>query len=380
MIKKISLENFKLFNDKNDFDSLRRLNILTGINGRGKSSLLHSLVVLYQSLSNLGDLKQLCLNGNQVKLGTALDIKNISSGREKPTRFWLKDEESELVLSYSFPEEKAPYLNLDSITLNGENIDISNREKWESQSIIAQIRNLIFISAERIGPKLSYEGNNDTSFVGSCGEFVACALYHHKDDILDPSLIEIIPDYFPEVNPEEIDRSIIGIVQFWMSKMFRSVSIDVDYVDDTNAYTLKFSNISKTGKFKPTNVGFGYSYALPIIVAGILAKKGSILVIENPEAHLHPMAQSILGKFIVWVTQKDVQVIAETHSEHILNAPRVMTAQDAYNCNDLSVLYFDELLPQGHTSIEIEPSGRIKDWPKGFFDQMEKDNDIILQL
>ena len=96
--------------------------------------------------------------------------------------------------------------------------------------------------------------------------------------------------------------------------------------------------------FKPTNVGFGYSYALPILIAGLTAEKGTILIVENPEAHLHPSAQSMITKFLGLVANRGVQVFIETHSEHILNALRVMVVQESMKASDINVKYFDREL------------------------------------
>ena len=374
MIERIGIENFKIFNSNTIFDGLKPLTILTGINGRGKSTMLQTLIALSQSVRHNGDITQLNLNGDQIELGTAIDVKNINSRRENDTVFSFFINASKIELTYSFPYENAPYLQLKAISIDGNDDD-------QGQDLLKNyMKNVTFISAERLGPKLGYPGHNDHEFIGARGEYAPCALFNNKDLEIDEKSINTLPDFFPEVKIEELDRTFIGILNFWMSKMFRPSSVDVDYIADTNNYTLKYSNLDAMGRFKPTNVGFGYSYALPIIIAGLLAKKESTLIIENPEAHLHPLAQSILGKFLVWLTEKGTQVFVETHSEHILNAPRVLIVQEVFSDENLGVIYFDERCDSGHINIVVEDSGLIKKWPDGFFDQFEKDNDTILGL
>ena len=132
--------------------------------------------------------------------------------------------------------------------------------------------------------------------------------------------------------------------------------------------------------FKPTNVGFGYSYALPILIAGLTARKGTILVVENPEAHLHPSAQSMITKFLCLVANCGVQVFVETHSEHILNALRVMVVQKNVKPQDINVMYFDSGLDNYFESITIEENGKLDHWPVNFFDQAEKDLNVLLGI
>lgn len=153
------------------------------------------------------------------------------------------------------------------------------------------------------------------------------------------------------------------------------------YIDDANIYTLQFSTRDAAGNFKPTNVGFGYSYALPILVSGLITmQQKGILIIENPEAHLHPQAQSIIGKFLTLVSEQGVQVFVETHSEHIINAPRVLIAQDVYDAKDLKIMYFDDSYASYYKDINVDEDGKIEKWPKGFFDQAELDSNIILGI
>lgn len=376
MINKISIENFKIFKEKVEFENLKGINFLTGINGRGKSSMLQVLTTLAQSLKEYNDFEHLCLNGSLTKLGNAIDVKNEEISREKEIKFGF--ECNELKFKFSFKIEKD---NEQAIKLKTLDIDTPLELKIKAHNEIKNLfNNLVFISAERLGPKLNYDFCNDTSNVGTKGEFVACSLYNHKDDIIPDSIIKSIPDIFPEENPEELDKSFVGQVQFWLTKMFRPTYIKVEYIASVNEYTLQFEAPDRIGKYKPTNVGFGYSYALPIIVASLLAKPNSIVIIENPEAHLHPLAQSILSKFLSLISKTGVQFFIETHSEHIINAPRVMIAQEVFNETYMNILYFDENYPSKYTTINVLPNGKIEDWPEGFFDQAELDNDIILGL
>lgn len=376
MISNVSIENFKVFKDKVNFNGLGSLNFLTGINGRGKSSMLQAFVTMAQSIKENNNLDLLCLNGDMTCLGNAIDVKNVDTSREKDIVIEINYNGNDYEFSFGVGADNEQVLHSNCFKINGE---ISYPDQG-TDNLINLLKNLIFISAERIGPKLHYDFCNDTNNIGSRGEYVACAFYNHKDDIISDDIIEGISDIFPEIDAEKLDRSFSGQVQFWLSLMFRPTFVNAEYISSVNEYTLQFGAPDKNGKFKPTNVGFGYSYALPIIVGALLAKPDSILIIENPEAHLHPFAQSVLTKLLALVSKTGVQIFIETHSEHIINAPRVMIAQESFKSENIKILYFDEKYDQKYIPIDVDENGTIAEWPQGFFDQSEIDTDIILGL
>lgn len=365
-----------MFKDQVDFKDLKYLNFLTGINGRGKSTMLQVFIALAQSFKENGSFDLLCLNGDMVNLGNAIDVKNEEISREKEIVLGFTRENTRFDFIFSVGGDNEQALRLKDFMVNG----ISSSADSHFEEMTNLFKNLTFISAERLGPKLHYAFNNDINYIGSKGEYVACAFYNHKDDVVNEIIIDGIPDIFPEINLENTDPTLGGQVQFWLSKMFRPTYINAEYIASVNEYTLRFGAPDRSGKYKPTNVGFGYSYVLPIVVAALLAKPDSVFIIENPEAHLHPQAQSILTKFLALISKTGVQIFIETHSEHIINAPRVMVVQEAFKSDDLRILYFDEKFPAKHIPIEVLPDGRIAEWPEGFFDQSELDNDIILGL
>ncbi|PTS94473.1 hypothetical protein DBR27_17750 [Flavobacterium sp. HMWF030] len=149
---------------------------------------------------------------------------------------------------------------------------------------------------------------------------------------------------------------------------------------DTNLLTFFVSPDGSFNYHKPTNVGYGFSYILPILVSGLISKPGEIMIIENPEAHLHPFAQSVIAKFLTLVALKGVQVIIESHSEHILNGLRISVFEDVISSQDLSVLYFDRDGDEPFIKIEMNSDGGIRNWPKDFFDQSTKDLNYLLGL
>lgn len=141
-------------------------------------------------------------------------------------------------------------------------------------------------------------------------------------------------------------------------------------------------NMKNAGKrlISAYNVGFGYSYILPIVVSALIAKEGNILIVENPEAHLHPEAQVRLTYMLSKLASRGVQVFIETHSEHVVNGLRLAALKPEYSItnDDIKVYFFDE--DYSIKSLDIEKNGRIKNWPARFFDQYQNELAEILTL
>ena len=386
MITGLAIENFKLYRQRTSFEGLKAINVLTGINGRGKSTLLHALLLPKQSLMESQWNNKLVLNGQYVELGNAIDVRNEKNSREKPITFGYTTEEGELELLFDANSDTAQKLPV--VAVNGEAVADSTRltnfvtdETAEAKpGLFHLLKGVSYIAAERKGPQLNYEPAPEQGQMDSKGEYAPSLLHLHKNDTFDGEMLAGITDIFPDVEIDDIqDRSLNGMVNFWLTRMFDFTEVEAKYVEEANVYVLLISTSLKRKASKPTNVGFGYSYVLPILVAGLTATEGDIFIVENPEAHLHPRAQSVLGKFMSWIARyKGVQLFVETHSEHIVNSFRVLVAQETLPPDDVNILFFDEHYDHFAEKIVVDEKGHIRDWPEYFFDQEERDLDIIV--
>lgn len=386
MIRKLQIQNFKCFQEKKIFD-FSKLNLLTGINGRGKSSLLQSILLLSQSVDNSNFKDGLVLNGKHIDLGNFEDIKNSETTQNDEISIRLDFEK--LFAEFRFSKNDNDNMSarvqgkIDLFELPIEHVDFQKigefkddhfegflQEKQESISITNDLYcNLIskihYISADRLGPvkyvdKISF---SDFISVGSKGEFSLNVLA--KTDL---------PLVYDELYLGVDSKSVLQQTQEWLSYILDGARIDVKGRDnDSSILYMLINNKNNSYKYKPTNVGFGYSYVLPLIVSGLIARSGEILVIENPEAHLHPRAQSRIAEFFSKVASCEVQVFIESHSEHILNGLRVSALDSKINIdnNDLTIQYFNELFESD--KLIMDEKGRIPNWPNGFFDQQELD-------
>lgn len=121
-----------------------------------------------------------------------------------------------------------------------------------------------------------------------------------------------------------------------------------------------------------TAVGVGVSQILPILVMGLLAPSDSLLLVEQPELHLHPAVQARLGDFFMGLAKCDKQCLIETHSENLVNQLRLHTVRSGGQEHSDCLIYFVDQDDKGAAKfhpIEISPQGNILNWPDGFFDE-----------
>ena len=136
---------------------------------------------------------------------------------------------------------------------------------------------------------------------------------------------------------------------------------------------LQLNSVDGTTYFRPMNVGFGYSYVLPVIVAALLAEKGSILVVENPEAHLHPGAQSRLTEFLINIANtKSLQVLIETHSDHVVNGMRIAIKHGELPSSKSLIAHFSQEDGAENPKVDFitcDKNGTLSDYPDDFMDE-----------
>jgi predicted ATPase len=398
----IIIKNFKCFKD-GTLVSLKGINLFTGTNGKGKSTALQTLLLMKQSIEHNISSKQIIFNGNCINIGSFQDVKNKNVSQIIPIKFVFcyKDSDSEYNLSYLLfkNENDEMVANIERIIVDGElnkrkfryvldkmkngNYNLINsyntKEKFKYPSLVNLYLPLVYdnypfdiigryinfskihyVSADRIGPREFYPKASFSEFptVGSKGEFTANILYKKKNDLV-----------YDELCIDKVStKTVLDQTSGWIKKIFDDVSIDINSGSETNSIINLLIN-----KNRPVNEGFGISYVLPIIVSGLIAQKDEILIVENPEAHLHPSAQSELTKFLSIVSKCGVQVLIESHSEHILNALRVSVVDGLIKSDSVNIMYFQKDENKNVIDIKIDEYGKIENWPSGFFDQTEKD-------
>ena len=396
MITSLQLKNFKCFGDSGSID-FSRITLLTGANGTGKSSVMQSLLLLAQSVKTNVDADGLHINGEYVRLGSYQDIVN-SRSKKRSIDIYIQSESNSVkhVFDSSYEAKLSdPVARFTKLTEDDHNYiqeasesdfytadgfqlrdsegkalkvkggdfskDFSrdfNVEPIKDLATFSEVKNIYYLKADRQGPKDTEQIQNRLSYsdVGTKGEYVFNVLYNQGLDF--------------QKNVQEELSSIMG-------------GANMELRQDDMGYHLLMDSVDGSDVYKQINVGFAYSYVLPIVVATLLSKPKGKILIENPEAHLHPKAQSNLMYFLYDQAKKrDIQVIIETHSDHILNCCLVGLAEQKLSVDDISIYYFSRESREKNTKatkINCTSNGRIEDAPAGFFDQMDIDLDTLLE-
>ena len=349
MIKSIKIKNFKCFQEAEI--NFSALTLLSGLNSTGKSSLIQSLLLLRQSYNEGGSIR---LNGNLIELGQALDVFAVDA-KDDDMAFKLISSDFN-VITWINQFDVSTDLFISKTTLNDiEDLALFNND-------------FHYISADRWGPRISlplsdFDVNHNN--LGKYGEYSIHYLLEHGDRPLKNSNIGLLN--------EEAGTTLVSQVQAWLNDISPDVKIDPKEFKAVNAGTIGFSFPAEIGysrPFRPIHVGFGLSYTLPVIVALLSLPNNGLVILENPEAHLHPRGQSLMGKLIAHVSAAGTQVIVETHSDHLLNGIRIAVRDGLLKPEQTALNYFARHGSRiDVTTPKIDTNGKIDNWPEGFFDE-----------
>ena len=425
MLKKIHIENFKSL--KNVDVPCAGLNLLTGVNGAGKSSFVQVLRLLDIAADNIEDLLQkICVED----FGGGVEFKDIqySYGTQAPAiSVSFEDNtgahyELERVLDDDDVDERPGIIDvhhpdyiktltayLDMLELESRRdagIDVSQedirnaREKGDRAS--AEVEDKIqlderaavgvykriwhgarFVDSFRQKPVDVREGgtynrlpftffddthdSRDIRQFASEGQNTIEFLYKISHTIEGAHIIEDVNKCLEWVSPGarlDIEEKRIGAHEYYVTAFDYGVNGD-------------------RRLFKPQNVGFGLNDILPVLVTLLTAKKDSIIVIENPEAHLHPRGQAEIGKLIAETVSRGVQVFIETHSDHVINGIRVAVKKGVLKPADVNIAFFERkehgvVDDEGKESreifttvrdIKVDENGSLSEYPVDFMDE-----------
>jgi predicted ATPase len=358
-LEKLSIKGFKAFTEETSID-FKKLTVLAGANSVGKSSVIQAILLGKTAVDNGFPVnhginktelaRKIQLNGNfNLTLGKTFQI---TSSNKINFDFVFKD--GRLKLDLEAPVDETYLENTSESILHG-----MNNFFWD----------FYYLSAERIGPRILYD-EGLTKEVGYQGEYAVQLLVEG----LAYEVSKAVNFHNVTKAKGDSDDNLSDQTNFWMQYIIPGMNLSAERLRDVN------KSIASVNKHTMPNVGFGISYVLPIVVAGLIAKdKGtSLFIVENPEAHLHPSGQTRIGEFLAAVAaQEGVQVIIETHSEHVINGIRVAALKDYIKPSDILVnfLHRDE---KNNRKIQIRPieikeNGEFSSFPPGFFDQAAQD-------
>ena len=378
MISRIDLRHFKCF-EKLKLP-LRPLTLLSGGNASGKSSVMQALVLLHQTMREHEWSKRLMLNGLTMRLGTVADVIDQVYGR-RSFEIALIDGDADR-FEWEFAGERDEM----SMAVQRAQGETENHGGWDMDNSQALRRllpldlgdhpltdrlcRLTYLSAERLGPReyYLYDDPQLTPVVGPRGEYAVSVLHSGRDHLVLPGLEKagVPPTRFRQV-------------EAYMSGFFPGCVLEVVQVPRANAVTLGARVSSDTDFHRPVHTGFGITQVLPIVIAALSARQQDALIIENPEVHLHPVGQAAMGEFLGKVSSAGVQVMVETHSDHVLNGIRRAVKEGKLSSEDVALHFFSPRNAEHYSggpqvqSPAIDSDGNIDRWPAGFFDQFDND-------
>lgn len=338
MIENLFLQGFKCFAE--EFFPLKRLTLLSGLNSSGKSSFLQAIRLLH-------DRKKL------ERFGTGKDI---VSDLVKSCRIACnKNRDGHFAVEMRWKRQDA-------------------LPEFIAASDMAFCDAFAYISAGRLGPELELplRQAEPVFSVGEDGAEVLEFIELHNELSGVPASLCATAE----------STGLVRNISAWLELVSPGIAFDYQPIPEMDRARAMY------GRRRPTNVGFGLPYTLPLI-ANVLVwatqvnngeKKSPLLLLENPEAHLHPRGQTQMGKFLATAAAAGVQIVLETHSDHLLNGIRLAVRERTFSCED-SQFYFFRYDPEKTRTFVEEPvldeKGYFDEWPDGFFDETER---VLAQL
>lgn len=341
MIQNIYIQNFKSIENQT-FD-FKPLTILTGTNSSGKSSVIQAILLYsHHSAKNNNSLKEYLK-----ELGDSQSLVYKKSSQNKQIRIQPKinDKDMETLV---FDEQWNTIKQIPLITFE---------------------QKLYYISANRIGQE-NLPKNDDDEKCGVNGEYIFGFYERQKDKLLDNQKL---------LHKDADAKTLEAQINYWLKYILKLELIPItERIRNTNV-KLEYENADLDNfRLSPFNLGAGVSYLTKILILGLSLKEGDILIVENPEVHLHPDAIANFAEFFAFLIKGGIQVILETHSEHIINKMRYFVFKGRLSTDDVQI-YYREKFDTEFISMRINKDGRYIDnkdnvinFPSGFFDSVLK--------
>lgn len=363
MISSLEIKNYKCFDHLNlEFGALT---LLTGYNGGGKSSSTQPLFLLSQALTRSENPTTLMLNGDLVNLGTVGDVLP-SNNSSSEVLFKITDPIQELQFHLN---ARAGDRFFQVVSIEHNEVINSRALNTSDIPLKESLKSLSFVSAVRAGTPDNYPiPNLEIHSIGDVGNEGQFAPYWYEK-LADE---EIAPE---RCHPSEPINTFRKQFDAWLGMLFPEAQANVQLFPQMSLLNLQF-RLSGIGDWRrPANLGYGFSYVFPILVSLLSMQRGQIVIIDSPEAHLHPFAQSQMGRILAKFASCGIQIIIETHSDHLLNGSRIAVKDRLLNPDQLRIYFFKGANSNNHGvhSPSIDLNGTLSDWPEGFFDQAEKD-------
>lgn len=352
--EKLIIKNYKCFTDQTI--EINNLTVLVGANGVGKSTTIQSLLLMRKSIEEQNN--YVALDGIYgLDLGTSGSVINQNSNQNKIT-FILENFEGKII-GYCYEADSKE----DKLSLR-----IAERTIDDNTYFSISQNEFYYLSAERRGPRISQSLVSQKYLnVGIEGENTAQVIAS------DSGRTKVESN---RMYPDTENPNLEFQVNSWLGHIMPGVRIVTTLDVKTLTAQLRIGNNFVVDPTLATNFGFGVSYFLPLLVEGLIAKVGSLFIVENPEAHLHPAAQTAVGIFLARMAYSGLRVIVETHSDHVISGIQRFVAENVDWHDQVTINNFGVDVNGKNsviTPISFDDNANYSVWPEGFMDQSQKD-------
>lgn len=362
MIDKLTIKNFKCFHEAEI--RLGNLTFFCGFNSAGKSAAIQALLYLAH---NSQDYKDGHIDSRRLSLNAFSTAANFTKNAKQ---FEISVEKNNEKFKVDFAES----------TKNPDNTKITKIQTAPEIEELLDYRNkhIFDLPAKRAEYRDCHLKNFDRfNALGNEGEFVIDYFAKNQEKRVHEKRLK-----------DKSSNTLSAQVNYWLNKIL-NVRLKVEN-DILNSFAVSFLYGNSATKFiyknnkavSPRHIGTGISPVVGVIVSCLAAEQGDIVIIENPEMYLHPKAQSDLADFFCFIANSGVQIIIESHSDHIFNGIRKAVAAKTIKKEQVIIQFFeldDEYLSQ-NKEIELSDNGRVVEHVKGLFDQFDNDLDYLLEL
>lgn len=404
MFTRLRLTNFKAWKDTGDVD-FKPVTMLLGTNSSGKSTLIQSLLLLKQTVQSPDRTVHLNLGGDEVNdlfnFGRFEDVLNqdVEGVRQFSIGFDFEREGDRVgsgQFDCTYGQTSSGSVAIQTMDLRAANrrFRAIRRDKG-AFSIVVDEETQPRFKGRNYAPERSIALSADAIAVldqdGTVVEDLSLAIRRELEGIsyLGPLRRKPERDYpWNKTKPGEVgidgrsaidallasallkgeeQNHIVHGVSHWLARMKVADRLEVRQQGRSNRYELIVHRDGVACNLR--DVGIGVSQVLPVLVVAYFAPPGSTIVLEEPEIHLHPLAQSVLAElFVVISQQRKVQFIVETHSEHLFRRMQTLMARQQVSANEATMYFVERDSKSARLrALELDGYGRVKNWPEGFF-------------
>jgi len=364
MIKKVVLNNFKIFKEE-EFE-FAPLTLVSGINGMGKSSIIQSLLLLKQSYE-IGYLT------GQNKVDLSNDFINLETAEDLLYALETNDA-THMGIGLQLDNGHTHHWRIDASNPKANILPCTYKGEGPPNEIPLFHEDFVYLDAERWGPRETYYKKEKRAYNTKLGVQGELAPAYITQALSNNEPVGIAELAHPKLDSLDLYENLNAWLSDIMSLPVRTRVTEVDESRVKLAYQFEGA---KGFVYSALQVGFGFTFSMPVILAALRAKKGDLIIVENPEAHLHPAAQVKIGRLLSLVAANGVQVIIESHSDHILNSIRYAYREGILADGLVKLLFVTSIKTKGRNVplvdyVTLTEGGKLSHRPSEFFDEWDK--------